>query len=119
MDEFLFISMAKLGADRLKEERTKRAAAAEMGAEAPKVVREPGRSPTAGVAGQPTVAASRLATFSLAFALGLAALATGLGIVAALERVPAGEVVVSEVDASFVSGEFTLARNQTPLRNVR
>jgi len=89
MDEFLFISMAKLGADRLKEERIKRG-------EAPVAIAGAVRAEPVIPECQPTPAASRLAMFSLVFALGLAAIAVGIGIAATLERAPAGEVVVSE-----------------------
>ena len=107
MDELLFISMAKLGADRLKEERMKRG-------DAPVAIPRPVKVAPPVIAGQPTPEASRLAAFSLAFALGLAGLALGIGIAATLEHAPAGEVVVREVDAAGnLPGEFKLSQAAT------
>jgi hypothetical protein len=96
MDEYLFISMAKLGADRVKAERERRAAAGEP----VKVQRLPVRhrsGPSQVVV--PSELARRLAMFSLLFAGALAAIGIGGGIAASLEKVPVGKVTISEVAA--------------------
>jgi hypothetical protein len=95
MDEYLFISMAKLGADRVKAERVRRGESVTASI--------PGKRPSTPVPPSsvvPSELASRLATFSLLFAGALAALGIGGGLAAALERVPAGEVTVTEVGAN-------------------
>lgn len=113
MDEYLFISMAKLGADRLKEERTKRAAALGVAAE----VSPPEPSSVGSV---PTTAAVRLAAFSLAFALGLAAIGLGIGVVVWPEPVPSGEVSVTAFDAgSNVPDEVRVAQRAVDSANER
>ena len=95
MDELLFISMAKLGADRVKAERIRRGATAQS--VKPQRPTHPSQVSTDAV---PSEMASRLANFMLLFAGALAALGIGGGLAASLERVPAGEVTVSEVGAS-------------------
>jgi len=95
MDEYLFISMAKLGADRVKAERIRRGASS--GGSIPS--RQPSK-PVRSAPVEPSELASRLATFSLLFAGALAALGIGGGLAAALERVPAGEVTITELGAS-------------------
>jgi len=95
MDEYLFISMAKLGADRVKAERVRRGASVA----GPTPTKRPS-TPVRSTSVVPSELASRLATFSLLFAGALAALGIGGGLAAALERVPAGEVTVTELGAS-------------------
>jgi len=98
MDEYLFISMAKLGADRVKAERIRRGAS---GTGSPPAKRP--STPVRSTSVVPSELASRLATFSLLFAGALAALGIGGGLAAALEHVPAGEVTVTELGASVDS----------------
>jgi hypothetical protein len=105
MDEYLFISMAKLGADRVKAERLHRAAGEPPAR--PAIVM-PERRVDASKAIEPTEFASRLAIFALLFAGALAAIGVGGGLAAALEKVPAGEVTVTELGAS--SGEVKVAQ---------
>src|SRR4051812_5335628 len=95
MDEYLFISMAKLGADRVKAERIRRGATAQ-----PSKPARPIHQPQESANVVPSELASRLANFALLFAGALAALGIGGGLAASLEHVPAGKVTVSEIDAS-------------------
>jgi len=100
MDEYLFISMAKLGADRVKAERIRRAA---EGQPVSKPVPVPVRREVASTSVAPTELASRLATFSLLFAGALAAVGIGGALAAALEKVPDGQVTVTELGAGVDS----------------
>jgi hypothetical protein len=97
MDEYLFISMAKLGADRARAKASGPATletvpVTRSGEGQQRSDEEQGQSPVGTILG-----ASRLAAFSLAFAGFLAAIGIVGGVAAALERVPAGEVVVTQV----------------------
>jgi hypothetical protein len=95
MDEYLFISMAKLGADRSKANRERQQAAATQPVVRPKAATKLTEGRVRAIA--PSDIASRLATFSLLFAGALAAIGIGGGIAAALEKVPGGQVTISEV----------------------
>lgn len=105
MDEYLFISMAKLGADRVKAERVMRAAAPVRRATVvPATVSVPVAPPTREMA--------RLAAFSLAFTLGLAAIGIG-GTIAAVLESPAGHVEVTQVESSVAApAELKAATNE-------
>ena len=117
MDEYLFISMAKLGADRLREERVRRAVASVAGRPVKVAAARPSVDPAAG---RPTAAASLLASLSLAFALTLAVIGVAVGIAATLENAPAGEVVVTQLDASgTVPGEVKVAQNEVGSPSAR
>ena len=117
MDEYLFISMAKLGADRLRDERVKRAGAPV--ADQP-VKAAPVRPSVDSAVGRPTAAAALLASLSLAFALTLAAIGVAVGIAATVENTPAGEVVVTQLDASGnVPGEVKVAQNEVGSPSAR
>jgi hypothetical protein len=109
MDEFLFISMAKLGADRLTKERQDRGArplATPRDFRATVARVQTQRSPAAQVA----VVNTPLAVFSLAFAIGLGI--AGLGWYASVrEPLPHGEVYVTELDANGQPSDVTMAQN--------
>jgi hypothetical protein len=109
MDEYLFISMAKLGADRVKAERVRRGAIA-----TPASPKRPVRTPVRSSPVVPSELASRLALFSLLFAGALAALGIGGGLAAALERVPEGKVTVTElgVTSDLPAEELKVAQAQ-------